>query len=190
MKASAALLSLAKPSVQRTGAHSAKGFERVVTLTMIGWSLAVQPDKEAHFRSLVTSSMNEIPPGMREVIEGIIDLARDAKLEYFPDDDRVFASVHVEDRPEGPFVTVQSMDPDEQRAAHAGPGRCGPREVAGGGEGMGQPTPRRRPDPTPPLRPSSWPEGPPRGASIRCKTSGRGDVGCPSGARKKSHTVG
>ena len=35
-------------------------------------------------------------------------------VSYFPDDDRIFASVHVEHRPEGPYITVQSMDPDLQ----------------------------------------------------------------------------
>jgi len=114
VKASAALLYLAQPFVQLIGAHSGKGFEMVMMLTLVGWNLAVRPDKEAQFRSLVMGSMHEMPPEIRKVVEGIIDVARQAKLEYFPDDDRIFASVHVEHRPEGPYITVQSMDPDLQ----------------------------------------------------------------------------
>jgi len=114
VKASAALLYLAQPFIQRTNARTGAGFEIALTLAMIGWNVAVRPDKAEHFLSLAKRTITEMPPEILVAVEEIILFVRDEKLEHFPDDDRIFTSVRVEPRPAGPYVTVMSVDPDLQ----------------------------------------------------------------------------
>jgi len=97
-----------------TMAATARRVNQPLTLAMIGWNVAVRPDKAEHFLSLAKRTITEMPPEILVAVEEIILFVRDEKLEHFPDDDRIFTSVRVEPRPAGPYVTVMSVDPDLQ----------------------------------------------------------------------------
>ena len=111
VKASAALLYLARPFVERTGARTGRAFEMVLNFVMVGWDLAVHPDQKEQWMSHFNEGLKGAPPEVLAEVDTIIEGARLAKLELFPDDRRTFVGVHVDWSEGYPYVTVASAAP-------------------------------------------------------------------------------
>ncbi|MFO0603244.1 MAG: hypothetical protein U0324_08720 [Polyangiales bacterium] len=115
VKASAALLYLAKPFVALTGARTRRAFEMVLNFVMVGWDLAVHPEQKEQWSSHFHEGLKDAPPEVRAQVDTIIEGARLGKLEFFPEDRRTFIGVTVDWSDGYPHVTVASAAPPATR---------------------------------------------------------------------------
>ena len=126
IKLSAALIELCEPFEPEK--LSAKEFENLIALAAVAWNIAVLP-KEERLEKL-TAFVDEMPEMRQELENEIVTVLHDdpkdadfapatttlhfigamiqRKDELFPNDDRIIMNFNVEDKPEGPYLTVAS----------------------------------------------------------------------------------
>jgi len=110
-KMSEILIDFARPYLDKYSKEIGTS-EKVLTLAVVGWNLALFPPHEKH--SMVKSVLHKIPAEHREVVESVIWRMEERKRKYFNNIKRFIMNIKVSEDDDSLNVFVASTPTSEQ----------------------------------------------------------------------------